>query len=53
MNQPLLITYYNTIPENATNYFTILNGTIQISNNDLMGNSCSTFMENVNNNLNL
>jgi hypothetical protein len=36
MNQPLLITYYNTIPENATNYFTILNGTIQISNNDLM-----------------
>ena len=48
---PLLITYYNNIPENATNYFTITDGTIKISINDMMGNGSSTFMSNANNNL--
>jgi len=51
MNSPLLITYYNTIPPNATNYFTILDGNIQISNYDMMGNRSSAFMKNINNNL--
>jgi hypothetical protein len=48
---PLLITYYNNIPSDATNYFTILDGNIIISNNDMMNSSCSSFMTNTNNNL--
>ena len=47
----LLITYYNTIPPNATNYFTILNGNIVISTNDMMNNDSLLFLKSVGNNL--
>ena len=48
---PLLITYYNNVPPNATNYFTISSGKLIISSNDMMGTGCSLFLTNANNNL--
>lgn len=48
---PLLITYYNNIPSNALNYFSISNGNIIVSKYDMMNTICSSFMNNVNNNL--
>lgn len=48
---PLLITYYNTVPSTATNYFTIQNGNLTISKSDKMGTDCMLFITNANNNL--
>jgi hypothetical protein len=48
---PLLLTYYNNIPLNSLNYFSISNGNIIVSKYDMMNNICSLFMNNTNNNL--
>jgi hypothetical protein len=48
---PLLIAYYNNIPLNSNNYFTISNGNLIISTNDMMNTQCSLFMANADNNL--
>jgi hypothetical protein len=48
---PLLITYYNNIPPDATNYFTFSNSKLIISKNDMMLNLCSELCDNANNNL--
>jgi len=48
---PLLITYYNIIPPNATNYFTIQDNKLILSYGDMFGSSTNSFINNINNNL--
>jgi hypothetical protein len=48
---PLLITFYNTLPSNPTDFFTISNGNLRISKIDSMSTITASFFNQINNNI--